>query len=279
MIISQVLNNNVVLITKNGIEKIIIGTGVGFQKKIGDEIEPDKVQKVFTIDSENSLDEISAVIRSLSSKELDIVLYIVNDFKEKTDLEISDSIFVPLADHIHYLLSRSQEGIYVSNPLHYEVKYLYPTEFELCKTYVDFLNEAFYQDIPDEEASSILLHFINASRVDSNMKETMQRTKIIKDLLNIITNYLKIQFDKSSYAYRRFIIHLQHFVSRVLQGGSYSSSDNSLVHVVRESYTKESECVDRIAKYLIDNLNVAITNDEFVYLVIHLTKLRKDIES
>lgn len=43
MIIDKILNNNVIVVKdKNNVEKIIMGKGIAFNKKIGDEIEKEK---------------------------------------------------------------------------------------------------------------------------------------------------------------------------------------------------------------------------------------------
>ena len=51
MKIDKILNNNVV-ISKNGFgeEVVCMGKGLAFQKKIGDEISPEAVQKEFVLE-------------------------------------------------------------------------------------------------------------------------------------------------------------------------------------------------------------------------------------
>lgn len=47
MTIEKVINNNVVVVIENGKEAVIMGRGIGFQKKKGDPLEEDKVTKRF----------------------------------------------------------------------------------------------------------------------------------------------------------------------------------------------------------------------------------------
>ena len=51
----RVLNNNIVAtFTEDNQEAIVQGAGIGFQKKKGDEIDPNKIDKVFIFkDGEN----------------------------------------------------------------------------------------------------------------------------------------------------------------------------------------------------------------------------------
>ena len=52
MIIQKVINNNVVsTFDANGKEVILMGKGIGFRKKAGDELDKNKIEKIFTLDS------------------------------------------------------------------------------------------------------------------------------------------------------------------------------------------------------------------------------------
>ena len=49
MIIQKVINNNVVsTFDSNGKEVILMGKGIGFRKKTGDELDKTKIEKIFT---------------------------------------------------------------------------------------------------------------------------------------------------------------------------------------------------------------------------------------
>ena len=41
MVIEKVLNNNVVVVRENDVEKIVMGRGLAFQKRAGDEFDED----------------------------------------------------------------------------------------------------------------------------------------------------------------------------------------------------------------------------------------------
>ena len=44
MFVDKAINNNVVSITENNIEKIILGSGLGFKKKSGDLVDESKIE-------------------------------------------------------------------------------------------------------------------------------------------------------------------------------------------------------------------------------------------
>ena len=52
MIIQKVINNNVVsTFDSNGKEVILMGKGIGFRKKTGDELDKTKIEKIFNLGS------------------------------------------------------------------------------------------------------------------------------------------------------------------------------------------------------------------------------------
>lgn len=53
MKIKKPLGNNAILMeNENGIEQVAIGNGIGFRKREGDEVDPDKIQKVYVVRDE-----------------------------------------------------------------------------------------------------------------------------------------------------------------------------------------------------------------------------------
>ena len=53
MKITKILNNNVVLSKINGEERIVMGNGLAFGKKNGQQLERSKIEKVFRLTSED----------------------------------------------------------------------------------------------------------------------------------------------------------------------------------------------------------------------------------
>ena len=52
MIVEKILNNNVVVAIDPNTKKevIIMGSGIAFKRKVGQEIEEDKIEKIFVVD-------------------------------------------------------------------------------------------------------------------------------------------------------------------------------------------------------------------------------------
>ena len=51
MKIEKVLNNNVVQALDNNVEYIVMGKGLGFQKRVGDLVDKEKIEKTFVLEN------------------------------------------------------------------------------------------------------------------------------------------------------------------------------------------------------------------------------------
>ena len=51
MQIEKILNNNVVQALDNNVEYIVMGKGLGFQKKVGDLVDKEKIEKTLIVKS------------------------------------------------------------------------------------------------------------------------------------------------------------------------------------------------------------------------------------
>ena len=75
MIIQKVINNNVVsTFDTNNREVILMGKGIGFRKKAGDELDKNKIEKIFTLDQRATspfVQEIMAIIQEFYEVSLD----------------------------------------------------------------------------------------------------------------------------------------------------------------------------------------------------------------
>ena len=69
-----------------------------------------------------------------------------------------------------------------------EIRRVHRNEFRVSLWAVDYINRNLDIQLPEDEAGFIALHFVNASYKETTMK-SVESTKIIKDILNIIKYY------------------------------------------------------------------------------------------
>ena len=70
MKIEKVLNNNVIQALDNNVEYIVMGKGLGFQKKVGDLVDKEKIEKTFVLENTEVVEEWSRVYVNLPDGEM-----------------------------------------------------------------------------------------------------------------------------------------------------------------------------------------------------------------
>lgn len=276
MKIEKVFNNNVVQILGiNNEEIIVMGKGLGFQKKPGDEVNQDLIEKRFILQNTDTdmVGELSRVYVDLDSEEIDLVLEIIHQGQEKLGQTFDISLYIALADHLHYTIQRTREGLTLQNPLAWEVRKFYPEEFQLGKDTIELVKEKMTLQLADDEAASIALHFINAQKDGGLLEKNRLISKIVSDILEIVRLHFGEVRDEESISYNRFITHIQYFAQRVANGLVQGKNDAFLYEQVKENYPHAFACTEKIKSYVESAYNFAMSRDEQVYLTIHIQRL------
>lgn len=276
MKIEKVFNNNVVQILGiNNEEIIVMGKGLGFQKKPGDEVNQDLIEKRFILQNTDTdmVGELSRVYVDLDSEEIDLVLEIIHQGQEKLGQTFDISLYIALADHLHYTIQRTREGLTLQNPLAWEVRKFYPEEFQLGKDTIELVKEKMTLQLADDEVASIALHFINAQKDGGLLEKNRLISKVVSDILEIVRLHFGEVRDEESISYNRFITHVQYFAQRVANSLVQGKNDAFLYEQVKENYPHAFACTEKIKSYVESAYDFAMSRDEQVYLTIHIQRL------
>lgn len=268
-------NNNVVLAeTKGQSETIVMGKGIGFQKKSGDAIEEEFIEKKFVIQEDEPAEYLKAVYQTLPVEESDAVFAIVVKAEQDLQQTFDSNVYLTLADHIHYAIQRTAEGIHLKNPLAWEVRRFYRREYELGKESLAIIEKYTGTVLDADEAASIALHFVNAQKEGQLIEETIKVTRIVQDILNIIRLHFGIVFEEESISFNRFMTHLQYFSQRVVSKETYQTSqDTFLLEQIKSNYPDALKCTEKIAVYIAESYQFQVSPDEKVYLTIHIHRV------
>lgn len=280
MVITKILNNNVVLsINKSGEEVIYMGRGLAFKKKVGDEIDPVLIQKEFVLKDSFAGLQMQQLFSDVASDEIEAVKKIIDLAEDELQIELSTSVYITLTDHIHYAIGRLKEGIEMPNPLLFETQKFYPKEFSIAKKALQLIETQLDVQLPETEAGFIALHIVNGQQSNDNMQTTMQMTEIVRDILSIISRYFGKTFDIQSLNYQRIVTHLQYFTQRYLKGEETEEKDEFLFELVQSKYPKSFQAVQRINEYLLKTQGEPIGQSEMIYLTIHIQRVVADKKS
>ena len=126
--------------------------------------------------------------------------------------------------------------------------------------------------LPQDEAAFIALHIVNAE-LDLDMTEMVSMTKLTQHILKIVDECFPDQMDKESVFYERFITHLKFFAQRIFTGNEVESDDTEFQEIIRNKYQECLDCVEKIRIYIKNTCNHDITDEEMMYLTVHIKRV------
>ncbi len=279
MKIRQILNNNVALVTRGGNEMIVYSRGISFRKKAGQSIEKEEIEKIYVLDSNDTLEHFSYLLAHTDAEYLNAVNDIISFGEARLNAKANDYLYLTLLDHIDFALKRGRKGQFIHSPLAWEVKKFYPEHFRIGLYALEQMKERFQVAFPEEEAVSIALHFVNLQSSQSQLKETIQAMQTLKDILSIIQYHYRICLDEHSLDHSRLVTHLRYFIERLQTGRTYEDNDQELNRQVRKLYPKAYECIQKIKVYVRENFRMELSVDEETYLILHIHRVTNKTDS
>jgi beta-glucoside operon transcriptional antiterminator len=273
MKIAKVINNNVIsVIDEHNKELVIMGRGIAFQKRPGDVVDQEKVEKIFKLDNKDVSEKFKTLLYDIPLEYMELAEGIINYAKETLGKKLNESIYVSLTDHIVFAIERSKKGLLISNALLWEIKRIYKDEFTIGLKAIEKINNKLGISLPEDEAGFIAMHIVNAE-LNEEMPNVVNITKLIQDVLNIVKYHFKIEIDEDSLNYFRFLTHLKFFAQRLFSGASLSSKDDFLYEMMKEKYKDAIACVKKIKDYIKKEHGQDLTKEEMAYLAIHIERV------
>ena len=270
MLISKILNNNVVISEEDQEEVILMGRGLAFGRKVGQEIPDELIEKKYVL-SENRrqlLMELPAEVMEMSDK-------IVSFAREKLQKKLKDSAFLAMADHIHGVLLRLEDDIYLKNFLMWDIKRFFPIEFEVGQFAKQLLSAYVSRELPDDEAAFMALTLVNAE-LENGDGTARDLTMMMEEIMTIVKYSLEISLDEEDVYLERFMTHLKFFCERVLTDSSNRDlEDNDMFDLLKCKYPLAYETTRKIAEFLKQTRNYQTSEDEQLYLTIHLSRMKR----
>ncbi|PRR83749.1 BglG family transcription antiterminator LicT [Clostridium vincentii] len=272
MIIKKIFNNNAILAKESGKhEFVVMGCGIAFKKNIGDEVEETLIEKTFILKQKDASEKFKLLLEDIPTEHVSLCYDIIEYAKNILGVELNDYIYVTLTDHISYAIKIFDEKLNRPNGLIWEIKKFYPREFQIGLKSLELIESETGKKLPEDEAGNIALHLINAQVNDSGnkMQDITNQTKMIKDILNIVTYTYNVILDEKSLNYERFVTHLRFFFQRLNKEEKIEIEDDFLLNQVKVKYKNAYECMLKIETYLEKELS----EEEQLYLTIHIQRV------
>lgn len=276
MKILKILNNNVVsALDEKGHEIMVLGSGVGFHKKPEDEIDSNRIEKIFRLPSDITDDRMSHFQKLVEEIPYEYVKYadeIIRNASKKLGRKLNRNIYITLTDHIYFAIERYRQEVLVQNAMLMEIRSFYNPEYLLGMEAVEMINRQEQIQLGEDEAAFIALHIINAQS-DSVITNTVNMPHMIHDILSIVRMSLGKGFQEKSIAYERFVVHLKYMIRRCYEDAFYPKASQELFDMCRQKSPQAYEIAKKVRKYMFEKTGKEIPEEEMCYLMIHFMRM------
>lgn len=273
MHIKKVFNNNVVSsLDENDDEIILVGTGIGFQKKPGDIVVQAKVEKRFKLENQNLQQEFLLKVCNISYEHLKVSYEIVDKVCEKLGVAPTAAFYATMADHISFSITRYHKNQNFRNLLAEEIERFYPTEYQLGLEVVHYINEHLQVALPIDEAAAIALHIVNLS-FELHMSFTTKVVKTVADIIDLVGTCFGAPIKEDTHGYGAFLVNIKYLLQKINKNERLPNKQQALAVFLAENYAKEWGCAKQIAAYIAQVYDYPLTNDQLCYLSIHIRQI------
>lgn len=275
MRIKKVINNNILCVVDDkGSEMIVTGRGLGFQKKIGERVDPALFEKTYHMEGKTEQRKLRELCEQIPIEHLKLTQDLIEYIKGQISAPLNESLLITLADHISFAIKRKEEGVEFTNPLEGDIMSYYPTEYHLGQHCLRVIQEETQVDLNPSEAAFIALHIVN-SELNTSMSVMYDITKLIEGTLEVVEYFYQKTFDRESLDFNRFVVHLRYFAQRLFQAAPQQADeyDADFQEMIIRSCKQHYKCARHIGEYIRNAYQKEISDAELIYLTIHLKRI------
>ncbi|MFS0823813.1 glucose PTS transporter transcription antiterminator GlcT [Bacillus sp. 1P02SD] len=277
IIISKALNNNVIIADHSDYgEVVIIGKGIGFNRKKHDVLDDAGVEKLFVLKNEKEQKNYIKLLPYLEDDLQRVIISAIELIKSRTDSSLNEHIHVALTDHLMFTVARVSQGMEIRNPFLIETQALYPREYGIAKEVMDLFRKESNIHLPEGEAGFIALH-IHSAITNKELSEVNMHSQLVTKLVQTVEEQLKIVIDKNSIDYMRLVRHLRFAIERV-KAGEKVEEPEIITTLLKEEYPICYNLSWKLIKIMQQTLKKPVFDAEAVYITMHLQRLQKKIK-
>lgn len=271
------LNNNTVISSNSkGLDVLLMGKGIAFGKKKGEDVEIETVEKTFILHDKATQSRFTELMIDVPMEQILVSEKIINFGKIKLGKSLNEIIYVNLTDHVHSTIERYKEGIILKNPLRWDIARFYPDEYAVGEKAIEIIRNELNVSLEIDEAAFIATHFVNAELTQGNGL-AYDIAEITKQIEKIVKDYYRTEFDETSLDYYRFITHVKFFSQRVLMGDHYDDADAELLETLKKKYHNEYQCALKIKAFVEAEYRYDLSSTELLYLTAHIRRITKNL--
>ena len=194
-------NNSITALSDELGDIILTGSGIGFQKKIGDLVDESRIEKTY-IFKENVEKRIRRGINDIEPIYYEITSLLVSKATEQLNTQFYGEIFLAISDHIAFAIKRKKEKIDLPNVVLSETKAIYKNEYQLGLWTIKLIKEKIGIQLEEAEAGYIALHLVNFSTKNSS-QNTSKIVNFVRDVIEVIEQTMNVQLELDAINYAR----------------------------------------------------------------------------
>lgn len=278
-VIKKTLNNNVIICTDENQhhEVVLIGKGIGFNKKKGMELSDSvMIDKVYKLEQKKDQEHYKALVEIADDNVLQTIIEAMDIITHADRTVVDKDLMVALTDHILFAYKRIKQHQFIKNPFLIETKQLYSESYQIAVSVIEHLNKLLDIEFPEDEIGFIALH-IASSKDDLSLHEVRLTNEIINKSILIMEHDLKYKIDTNSIQYQRFIRHIQ-FLIRRLQKGEIIQVNDEFGNMLKAHYPLCYNIAVKIIKMMQQHLDVEVYEAELIYLTLHINHFTQQNE-
>lgn len=270
MVIGKVINNNVISSWDGEHKEIIVmGRGIGFQKKPGDPVREEDVDKIFRLENRDVRERFEDLLENMPLEYIRLSADIISYAKERLKTGLSQSVYLTLTDHIGFAIGRFREEMVFSNALYREIKRFYPEEFEIGMHALDLIEEGVGVRLPDDEAASIAVHLVDAE-FDIKVRDAWSMTNMLQDMVLLLEKELPLP-KEGSYHRDCLLSNLKFLAHRLLLlPPENGRRDPAFEKFIRQHCRREYISAGKIQDFVRQKYQCEMTEEERIYLTLWL---------
>ena len=128
-------------------------------------------------------------------------------------------------------------------------------------------NRPMYRQLVGRLQQDDLLYIKSIDRLGRNYEEILEQTTQIIEL------EMGLRVRRDTFNYARFATHLQYLLKRVFEQKHISSLNVEMYESLRGEFPKLSACVDKISDYYRSSRLIELSEEEKMYLILHINRV------
>ncbi|RUT33588.1 PRD domain-containing protein [Paenibacillus zeisoli] len=273
MKIKKILNNNAVVANDLGEEKIVMGSGIAFQKGKNDIIDPSLIEKVFIMEDPDQYGHLQEMLRTLPEEEIAASEQIISYAEHELEVTFNEHVHIALTDHLSFALERINKGTMIQNTLLDEIRILYPKEFQIGLHAKSIIRKTLQIDIPEDEVGYIAMHIHTAWKNAGVRGASAEMAAMIRDIAEGVEEAAGITLERSSANYERLVTQLENTLRSDETGKLLSELNPEIVRIAKERYAQAYLQAKEIGDQVEEDYGYTLIDSQLVFIAMEINRI------